>query len=695
MRITTWKPAVLLMAAMALPLAPRARAQAGKTWRVAGAEAFAEGKLDGVSVLSTGELELAPVVTTVEGIEAEFIWDVEPEADGTAFVGTGSPAAVYRVKDGKASRIYECSEPQVLSVLPLPDGSVLAGTAPRGIIFRVKPDGEATIFADLDASYVWDMRLGRDGKVLCATGPGGLLVALDDAGTPEELVNVAQKNLLCLAVAGDGTAYFGTQPDAFVYRMSPDGKTYVLYDAPQDEVRDIVVGPDGVVYACTTGGEGTEGPPDEPTGDLVVSLPGRPEGASNIYRIEPGRGAAQVVALQARHFFCLALAGGRVVAGTGPGGRALAVESDGLVRIVAEFDAVHVTTMAADADANVLVGTSNPGGLHVLGTARRTNGTFVSKPFDAGCLSRWGRLWWQGRAGEGAAVRVRLRTGVTGEPDEHWSEWSEWSRDPAGAEPGLPMGRFAQISVELGAAPAAAAGPSLLELNASYRQVNRRPRILKLTVDDRPLLKQSGEDNSAPRNAGRNEEGEPGARRIAWEATDPNGDQLVYDLHYRGVDERAWKEVTTDLQGKNEFSWNTDRVPDGRYLLRLTASDRNVRPGPEALADVRVGTPLLVDNRRPTVVDLAARPRPDGSYDISGTARDEHSPITGIKCSRNAADWHTAFPTDGILDSPAEAFTFHTEVLAPGEHVFVFAATDANGNTGTGEVIVTVADAEE
>jgi hypothetical protein len=43
---------------------------AGKTWTTAGADQFAAGKLDGVSVLSTGEVELAPDKEKLEGLEA-------------------------------------------------------------------------------------------------------------------------------------------------------------------------------------------------------------------------------------------------------------------------------------------------------------------------------------------------------------------------------------------------------------------------------------------------------------------------------------------------------------------------------------------------------------------------------------------------------------------------------------------------
>ena len=68
---------ILLTAALALTAA-HCLADIGKTWTTEGAPAFAAGKLDGVSVLSTGQVELAPEAEPIEGIEADLWpgWDV-------------------------------------------------------------------------------------------------------------------------------------------------------------------------------------------------------------------------------------------------------------------------------------------------------------------------------------------------------------------------------------------------------------------------------------------------------------------------------------------------------------------------------------------------------------------------------------------------------------------------------------------
>jgi len=103
----------------------------------------------------------------------------------------------------------------------------------------------------------------------------------------------------------------------------------------------------------------------------------------------------------------------------------------------------------------------------------------VSKAFDGGFVSRWGRVWWHQKAQPGQSVRLKLRTGNSGEPDELWSDWTSWCVDPAGQPLDVPMGRFAQFSAELKTRPGGDS-PRVLEVNVSYRQLNRKPAIQDL-----------------------------------------------------------------------------------------------------------------------------------------------------------------------------------------------------------------------
>jgi hypothetical protein len=698
------------LAAAACLLAGPVGGAAGKTWKTAGADQFAEGKLEGVSVLSTGRVELAPETEEIEGVEAEFVWDVEADHEGAVYVAAGAPAAVYAVREGKAELLHKSEQKHVLSVLPLPDGSVLAGTAPAGVVLRITRQGKVTTLAELKDAYVWDMAWGPDHKIYCATGPNGRLLRLSRAGEVEELLKAEQRNVLCVAVHEDGTVYAGTDTDGFVYRVGHDGATSVLYDAEESEVRDVAVAEAGTLYACTAQSQpgGPAGPPssqgrsepDEPP-SAVAAGPEAPGAPNSLYRIDPEQGAFRLARFDRAFLLGLALRGDRVLVGTGTGGRLLSVGPDMEYRIVTEFDSAFLTSLAALPDGDVVVGASHPAGLWRVSSGVRKEGSLFSEPFDAGYLARWGRLWWKQQAGVGQQVRLRLRTGNSGEPDEHWSEWAEFATEPSGADAAVPMGRFGQFNAEL-STRGNLGSPTLLEVNVSYRQANRRPLIEDLALDGESLLNKSGENGGGPgrpgpsraaqrpsRPGGRRE-APPGQRTLAWKAADPNEDDLAFRLYYRALDETEWKELDEDLRKQTSYEWDTSRVPDGHYVLKLVASDEASRPPAEALADEKLTTPLLVDNGPPAVEGLQSRPLPDGTHELTGVAADGYSHIASIEVSRNSEDWRPVFPADGIADSPQEPFSYRTEKLEPGEHVFVFAATDAAGNSGSARILLRV-----
>jgi len=686
-----------VMASLHLGLALAALAQPGKTWKLGGIEEFSKGKLEGLSLLSTGELRLAPELEQIEGINAGFVWDIEAAPGGILYIGTGSPAAVYRLEKDKAVLLHKTSEVQVLSVLPLADGSVLAATAPRGIIFKIDPEGQVTIFAQLDESYVWDMRPGPSKDILCATGPNGRLLKLNEKGEVAEVFKAAQKHLMCLAVDPEGNMFVGTEPEGLIYHVRPSGEQTILYDAPETEIHTLAIDGEGVLYAGTAQREagarktppgpeaaGVQVPSGGPGAQNTASaLRGQPQSKNSVYKIVPGRGAVQLA--QFDRMFVLSLSldeGGHLLAGTGVDGRLYGIEEMGRTTLLTELKVAELSAMARGSKGTVHIGTSNPGGLWRLKSTYRSSGSFVSEVFDASYISQWGRVCWKGEVREKSTVRVSLRTGNSSKHDATWTDWSASVTEPSGRRVELAPGRFAQIRAELESWDGFAA-PLLYEVCASYLQVNRRPHVRELKIDG---ARPEGGDAESPR-----QQKKPlHQKTITWKATDPNGDKLVFDLYFRSLAEREWRELKAEITRETRYTWDTERVPDGHYLIRLVASDRASRPSDETLADEEITRPILVDNTRPQVVGLESERQIDGTYIISGRSEDSYSNIARIQISHNSADWRPVFPVDGMLDSPQEAFSFRTEELSEGEHVFVVAAADESRNIGSSKIVVTV-----
>src|SRR5690606_25239005 len=126
------------------------------------------------------------------------------------------------------------------------------------------------------------------------------------------------------------------------------------------------------------------------------------------------------------------------------------------------------------------------------------------------------------------------------------------------------------------------------------------------------------------------------AMNLEWEAADPNEDSLIYTLEYQPDGSDRWLLIDDDLT-QSPYEWQTRRAPDGRYLLRVTASDRPGNPGDMAKTTSRLSDPVLVDNGRPRLEDVEYEL--DGrNVTIRGVAADELSRVRSVAYYLDAAE---------------------------------------------------------
>lgn len=176
---------------------------------------------------------------------------------------------------------------------------------------------------------------------------------------------------------------------------------------------------------------------------------------------------------------------------------------------------------------------------------------------------------------------------------------------------------------------------------------------------------------------------------VTWEASDPNNDQLTYTLEYRPANASVWLPLAKDLQ-ENRYEWQTRRVPDGRYIVRVTASDHADNTPEASLTHSRASDPVLVDNTPPVIENLKADAG-RGQVTLQGRARDGLSVIRNMQYVVDAAEqWNYILPEDLIYDSTEESFTVKISDLAPGQHVITLRAEDARGNATFEALIVDI-----
>ena len=684
-----------------------AHASSARTWVVQGHEAFSAGTLDGLAILASGEVVLAPdVETRFEGGNPR-IW-AAARAESEVYVAVGETGEVLRIAAGAPAEAYFTAPSGTVQALVLaPDRRLFVGVTHPARIYVVESDGSVgeEPWLALDADYIWDLEFGANGELWVATGEAGALWRVDSTGAAKAIYTSPDAHVRTIARGSDGTIYAGTSGSGHVVRVDGDQVSVVL-DSAFVEITGLAVSGSDLWVA---------GNAAEPAADSAGNggaTNGVGAAKSGVYRMA----ATGVVDLlwQTTDFgiHSMAVVGGRIIAGTGTDGRLLHVDEHGALGLVADLPSEQIVAILPGANDVYAVG-SNGAAVYRVGTELRPTGSLTSAVRDAGTVASWGELRFAASAQTPEAVQIYVRTGNTGAPDDTWSSWSG-PYSASGATVRVPTGRFAQLRADL---HAAAEAPRLRRLELVYVPSNSRPQITELRVhpggvvyrqtasfeDGLPFaqvpevvaaaLREQEQGAGAGASAGATSSFRgrplfiPGQRTVTWAASDPDGDALVQTLFYRAAGADRWKRLVGPVLG-DTYVLDTARVPDGRYEMRLAVTDEVDNAPDVALGAVRATEAFVVDNTPPQIDDLSAAPGLAGTARVTGTATDLTSIVLRLRYSVNGGSWHTVLPADGAADSASEEFEFDVTVGQDGESTIVVQVTDGALNRGAGQVIV-------
>jgi hypothetical protein len=245
------KPAFLALLA-ALVLAVPAGASKVKTWHHYATSNYEKAELKQALITSEGGLRLSRQLKPLAGLDATHVWDLVEDRDGNLVVATGGEGKIYKVApDGKATVLYTSDDSQVLCLALGADGSVYAGTGPGGTVVRIDPKGKGKVFCETGESYVWALAVEKGGDLIAGTGPKGRVLRVSPEGKATVFYSTKQEHVLCVATGSEGVVFAGTDKGGLVYRIDAKGKGFVLYQAPQPEVRRVEVTPDGLYIATS------------------------------------------------------------------------------------------------------------------------------------------------------------------------------------------------------------------------------------------------------------------------------------------------------------------------------------------------------------------------------------------------------------------------------------------------------------
>jgi hypothetical protein len=214
--------------------------------------------------------------------------------------------------------------------------------------------------------------------------------------------------------------------------------------------------------------------------------------------------------------------------------------------------------------------------------------------------------------------------------------------------------------------------PALHSLALRYATTNQPPEVTGIEVPD---LDAGNLDN-------------PKKVKLKWTATDPNDDELTYQVYLRKDGWQSWVRVAEDLD-KKEYECDTAALPSGTYRVKVVASDRKDNAPEEALTGERISAPFPIANTPPEVTVRVVAIR-GGKAVIEAKAAHPLVRLASASFAVNGKAWSNVFPEDGLFDSRTETFRFRTEALRPGTYVVVLRVRDAAGNVGAGDAVFTV-----
>jgi hypothetical protein len=358
--------------------------------------------------------------------------------------------------------------------------------------------------------------------------------------------------------------------------------------------------------------------------------------------------------------------------------------------------------MVREPSGRILGAASNPGKLFALSPEPSRRGRYESDVRDAGTVASWGVIRWRAVL-NGGQIEVSTRTGNTSTPDETWSPWSAPYTDAGGEQIASPNARYLQWRLTM--VGSGRASPVLTSVTAAYLPRNLRPLLSSITVHPPGTVFQRPFSTGDPEIAGYQDNGpdgrQPGAaagqqppstpalgrrlyqkglQTLVWKAEDGNDDELQFDVSYRREGDTTWR-VLRRATWDPIFVWDTTSVPDGTYMVKISATDAPSNSPGNALTGELESASFDIDNTPPRI-DIQPPGRAEARTVISFTVTDQQSAVQRVEYSLDASRWRVVHPKDGIPDSRREEFEVLLEEAEAGRSV-ILRVTDAMNNVAT------------
>jgi hypothetical protein len=660
----------------------------------------------------------------------QYVWALVRTDDGIIYAATGPNGQVFQInRDGSHSELYKSSQDNITAMLSDGRDTLYLGTDPDGYVVRLnRKTKDAFILYNAEESEITALAMDERGNLFAATGEAGERQqqqppeqAKQGQGRPEGEnpappipSNPAPAPPKPPPLPNPGP----NEPKPIPKKSSrlPDLSDRPLMMTDDPGGGDQPGGGGGSGQGGDNGNGGDNGqnaqpnphPGPNPAVPAVNPNEQRPEGNA-IYRIDR-EGFVTEIFRENLVIFSMIAQGDVLLVGTGNDGNIYQVKPAAEeTTVLAKVDAKQVVCLLPAKDGRIFMGLANAGGVSAMTSGYASEGTYTSSVLDATQVSRFGKMQLHGQLPDGAQLKVATRSGNV--RDAEAAGWSKWTADINAAEyvkVEAPPARFLQYRLTFSTtAPDVTAVVDRVDV--AYQMPNMAPVIKSIKIGgggesapngEGAAAEAGGSDNSAaqppspaqppqPANTSGKGSAGTGVQTITWDTSDPNNDTLVYTLYFRLDQNGPWILLKDNLRDTS-FEWDTHTVADGRYQVKVVASDALSNQPGEGKTATRVSDYFVVDNTPPTIGDIVTKViANDVSIDLRAQVRT--SIIAAVEFTVDSNDqWQTVLPVDRIYDSPDEEVAFTIKGLSPGMHQVALRATDSHGNQALQTITVKI-----
>ena len=661
-----------------------ALAQATKPQRAVweGYADLSAGKCRSTSLTEDGVLSPAPLSRKLADLSVEEAWAVLAQADGSFIVGTAPEGKLLRVAaDGTTKTLVKFTESHIYALTAGHHGEIFAATSPNGKIYEVSPAGKTQIWFDPGETYIWSLAIAPDGSLYAGTGTKGRIYRVTARGKGGLWYASNETHIRSLGFDRDGALLAGSAPSGYLYKIPNQNQAVVLDDTGHEEINQLLSLPDGTVYFTATGSAKAIGAPGGLKKAQDASAPpADTNAASSLYCLSAAGDPREIWSTKDT-ILSAALSNGRLLLGSTANGALFSVLPHGESTRLARIDSDSITALAS-AGSNTIVASSNPARLFAVGSGTAQPGVYETSLVDSGSFAQWGAV--SADASDGGAVKIFTRSGNTALPDKTWYDWVEAAGGQAKSAPA----RYLQLRLEI-------TRGTVDRITAYFLARNQPPHIEEVRIlpvgrgyqpapaSALPPLPQtaaqllSGGSEPDVKTAMHYVSSDAhGMRTLIWKASDPNGDDLTYNISWRKKGESAWHDLARDLT-ESLLTWDTSSWSDGRYELKVQASDAAANSPGIGLTDEVISREMVVSNA-PPVIQVEGIQNGSAAF----TVRDELSGLRSVTGSTDGKSYHPLSPVDGILDSGSERFSVP---VSAGQTLFI-RAEDNSGNVAGAQV---------